>query len=117
MQVVGIVKEMEYARCHLWSHIFQILKVFQGKVGEFPQMANGYGQDLGRCLTHITDTQSEDQPVQRLLPGCLDRRLKIVNALLPKTLQCPDLIIGKPVDTRNILQKSKSIELPDIGIP
>src|ERR1700750_254865 len=111
------MKELVNAAAYLGSDIFQILQVLQGITGKFIQVANGSCQRLGRSLADITDPQTEYQPVQRLLFGCLDRRLQIADALFPKTFQLPDLVVGEMVETRNILQKAQVIELADVGVP
>src|SRR5437588_332337 len=110
MKVDGIVKELVYTGCYLRTYVFKTLQTFRRIVGQVLQVADGCRQDLGRGLPDITDPQSEDQPVQRLLPGSLYRRLQIADAFFSKAFQFPDLIVRKTIDARNILQKPKLIE-------
>src|SRR5579872_485134 len=116
MQIIGVMKEPIYAGSDFGTHIFQILKVFERVLREVHEIAHRCGQGLGRRLPNITDTQSEDQPVQRLLPGSLHGSPQVSDALFSVALQRLYLVIGQPVDTGNIFKESELIELPDVRI-
>src|SRR5580698_10216514 len=104
------MEELVDAAGYFGAYVFQILKVFRRITRQIVQVCHRCSEYLGGRLPYITDTQPENKPVQRLLPRRLNRRLKIGDTLLPKSLQLPDLVKRQAIDTRDILYKPKFIE-------
>src|SRR5579872_6546520 len=116
MKIIGVMKERIDAGSDFGTHIFQILKVFERVPRQVHEIVHRGGQGLGSRFANITDTQSEDQPVKRLLPGSLHGSPQVTDALFAVTLQRSYLFKGQPIYTRYIFKKPELIELPDVRI-